>query len=29
MLRPIRALLIFWSLPWVAGAAGCINLQAG
>ena len=25
MLRPIRALLVFWSLPWVAGAAGCIN----
>jgi len=26
MLRSIRALLVFWCLPWAAGAAGCINL---
>ncbi|MDQ3070368.1 MAG: S8/S53 family peptidase, partial [Acidobacteriota bacterium] len=25
MLRSIRALLVFWCLPWAAGAAGCIN----
>jgi hypothetical protein len=27
MLRKTRALLVFWCLPWVAGAAGCVTLS--